>query len=90
MARVVKTFLTTAVCAACVAGIGAAYGAEGAPSGAWRTTNNCFLAAFLLDETGQAEAVYVTGERDPNLVWTWDGTTLRITSSEGSEGTRYT
>jgi len=57
-----------------------AYGAEGAPTGAWRTTNNCFMAAFLLDETGHAEAVYVSGERDTSAVWTWDGSTLRITS----------
>ena len=76
----VKRFLQAGVCVAFVAAMGAAYGAEGAPTGAWRTTNNCFMAAFLLNDTGQAEAVYLSGERDPNLVWTWDGTTLRITS----------
>jgi hypothetical protein len=54
--------------------------AEGAPTGAWRTTNECFLAAFLLTEDGRAEAIYVTGERDGSAVWTWDGSTLRITS----------
>jgi hypothetical protein len=77
----VKTFLKVAVCAVSAAVIGtASYAAQTAPTGAWRTTNDCFMAAFLLNDTGQAEAVYLSGERDPNLVWTWDGTTLRITS----------
>jgi hypothetical protein len=40
--------------------------------GAWRATNECFLAAFIL--TGDA------GERDNNTTWTLDGGTLRITS----------
>ena len=81
MPSLVKTLINVVACGAFVVTIGAsAYGAEGAPTGAWRTTNNCFLAAFLLNDTGQAEAVYLSGERDPNLVWTWDGSTLRITS----------
>lgn len=54
--------------------------AEGAPLGAWRTTNDCFLAAFVLTEDGRAHAVYMTGERDDNAAWTWDGGTLTITS----------
>ena len=54
--------------------------AEGAPIGAWRTTNGCFLAAFLLTEDGRAQAAYLTGERDASAVWTWDGSTLRIAS----------
>src|ERR1700680_1278795 len=58
----------------------AAYAAEGAPLGAWRTTNECFLAAFVLTEDGRAHAVYMTGERDENAAWTWDGTTLTISS----------
>src|SRR6266481_2997081 len=58
----------------------AAYAAEGAPLGAWRTTNDCFLAAFVLTEDGRARAVYMTGERDENAAWTWDGSALSITS----------
>src|SRR5580765_2018393 len=50
-----------------------AYAAEGAPLGAWRTTNDCFLAAFVLTEDGRARAVYMTGERDDNAAWVWDG-----------------
>ena len=48
--------------------------------GAWRTTNKCFLAAFILIESGRAQAVYLSGERDDNAAWTLDGGTLRITS----------
>ena len=57
-----------------------AYAAEGAPLGAWRTTNDCFLAAFVLTEDGRARAVYMTGERDENAAWTWDGSALSISS----------
>jgi hypothetical protein len=49
--------------------------------GAWRATNECFLAAFVLIEGGRAQTVYVSGERDDNAVWTFDGNTLRITSA---------
>jgi hypothetical protein len=49
--------------------------------GAWRATNQCFLAAFVLMEGGRTQASYVSGERDDNAVWTWDGSTLRITSA---------
>jgi hypothetical protein len=49
--------------------------------GAWRATNECFLAAFALIEGGRAQAVYVSGERDENAAWTWDGSNLRIVSA---------
>jgi hypothetical protein len=49
--------------------------------GAWRATNECFLAAFVLIEGGRAQTAYLSGERDDNAVWTWDGSTLRITSA---------
>ena len=48
--------------------------------GAWRTTNECFLAAFILTGSGRAQTVYLSGERDDNAAWTLDGGTLRITS----------
>ena len=49
--------------------------------GAWRATNECFLAAFLLTEGGRVQTAYLSGERDDNAAWTWDGSTLGITSS---------
>jgi len=49
--------------------------------GAWRATNECFLVAFVLIEGGRAQSAYLSGERDDNAVWTWDGSTLRITSA---------
>lgn len=60
--------------------ISAAYAAEGAPIGFWRTTNECFLALFVLTEDGHAQAAYLSGERDENAAWTWDGSTLKITA----------
>lgn len=70
--------------AACGAGAAAiasaAYGAESAPIGFWRTTNQCFLAVFVLAENGRAQAAYESGEQEANAAWTWDGTTLMITS----------
>lgn len=54
--------------------------AEGAPTGAWRTVNECFLAMFLLTPDGMARTIYLTGEADNSALWTWDGTTLRIVS----------
>ena len=56
------------------------YAAQNAPLGAWQTTNDCFLVGFLLAEDGQAKAAYMTGEQDDNARWTWDGSTLTITS----------
>jgi len=50
------------------------------PVGAWHATNDCFLAAFVLDDGGRSEAVYLSGERDDNATWTLDGSTLTITS----------
>jgi hypothetical protein len=41
--------------------------------GAWRATNECFLAAFILTGNGRAQAVYLSGERDDNAAWTLDG-----------------
>ena len=49
--------------------------------GAWRATNPCFLVTFILMEGGRAQATYLSGERDDNAAWTWDGSTLRITSA---------
>ena len=57
-----------------------AYAADTAPVGAWRTTSGCFMIAFILTDGGRAQAVYMTGEEDENAAWTWDGTTLKITS----------
>ena len=57
-----------------------AHAAEGAPVGFWRATNDCFLAVFVLTENGHAQAAYKSGEQEPNGMWTWDGSTLKITS----------
>jgi len=79
MAGLAKTL--GVVLAACImASDAAAYAAESAPLGAWRTTNGCFLVAFILSEGGRAQAAYMTGEQDDNAAWNWDGTTLTITS----------
>ena len=82
MPGLVKTLAIILVaCGACVPAIVlAASAAQGAPIGAWRATNECFLAAFVLTEDGRAHAAYLTGERDDNAAWTWDGSTLTITS----------
>jgi len=58
----------------------ASAGADTAPIGFWRATNDCFLAVFLLTENGHAQAAYQSGEQEANAAWTWDGTTLKITS----------
>ena len=57
-----------------------AHAAQTAPLGAWESTNQCFLVGFLLSENGRAQAAYMTGEQDDNATWTWDGSTLTITS----------
>ena len=69
------------ICVACalIASVGGR-AAQNAPLGAWETTNQCFLVGFLLNENGRAQAAYMTGEQDDNAAWTWDGTTLTITS----------
>ena len=68
-------------CAASACAIAfAARAADGAPLGAWRTTNQCFLALFVLSQDGRAQAAYLSGEREENATWMWDGTTLTITS----------
>lgn len=72
---------TAAFCIACAMLTGAdAHAAQNAPLGAWQTTNQCFLVGFLLNEDGRALAAYMTGETDENAAWTWDGSTLTITS----------
>ena len=38
------------------------------------------LAAFLLTDDGRAQTAYRTGEQDEKAAWTWDGSTLKITS----------
>ena len=48
--------------------------------GAWRATNECFLAAFILTGNGRAQTVYLSGERDDNATWTLEGGALRIMS----------
>ena len=58
----------------------AAHGAEGAPTGFWRATNDCFLEVFLLRDDGHAQTAYQSGEQEANAAWTWDGSTLTITS----------
>jgi len=57
-----------------------AYGAEGAPVGAWRATNDCFLAGFVLNNDGSVQAAYLSGERDTTGKWSWDGSTLTLAS----------
>lgn len=57
-----------------------AFAADRAPVGFWRTTNECFLALLFIAEGGQAQAAYLSGEREENASWTWDGSTLKVTS----------
>jgi hypothetical protein len=70
--------LSVVICALTVP----AHAAERGPAGAWRTTNECFLAVFILGDGGRAAAAYLSGERDENAAWTWDGNILRITSQK--------
>src|SRR5262245_36939046 len=65
-----KSWAAIVVGALCLfSGAGPLSAADGAPTGAWRTTNQCFLAAFLLTDDGRAEAIYLSGERDTSAVW---------------------
>ncbi len=81
MANLAKTLAMVAACSGLgVADAGEALAADPAPIGAWRTTNQCFLAGFVLYQDGRVQAAYLTGERDENAQWTWDGATLTITS----------
>jgi hypothetical protein len=82
MPGLIRTLITSlAVCASGAAIIAsAAHGAEGAPIGFWRATNDCFLAVFLLTDNGHAQTAYQSGEQEENAAWTWDGSTLMITS----------
>ena len=72
--------LVVGLVASCAAFAPLAHGAEGAPLGFWRATNDCFLEVFLVGENGHAQTAYRSGEQEPNGAWTWDGTTLKITS----------
>lgn len=78
MSGLVRTFLGACACAIAIAS--AAYGADNAPVGFWRTTNQCFLVVFVLAEDGHAQTAYNSGEQETNAAWTWDGATLSITS----------
>lgn len=59
-----------------------AHAAQTSPIGAWRTTNGCFLSAFILNEGGSAQAVYLSGERDDYAGWTGEGDRLEIISED--------
>ena len=39
-----------------------------------------FPRPLVLTENGHAQAAYKSGEQEANAAWTWDGTTLTITS----------
>jgi hypothetical protein len=79
MPGLVRTLVMT-LAASAAAITSAAYAAEGAPIGFWRTTNQCFLEVFVLTEGGHAQAAYESGEQEANAAWTWDGTTLTISA----------
>ena len=76
--RVLGGLVISAVCASSMTTT--AHSADGAPVGFWRATNDCFLAVFLIGANGHAQTAYQSGEQDDNGAWTWDGTTLKITS----------
>lgn len=71
--------LALAMCGAAASSASAAAPPE-APLGAWRTTNDCFLAAFILSEGGRTLTAYMSGEKDDKAAWSWDGATLTIMS----------
>jgi hypothetical protein len=79
MLRLIKRVAKIAAVSACLIA-GASFAAEPAPTGAWRTTNDCFLAGFVLNDDGTVQAAYLSGERDITGKWTWDGRTLVIAS----------
>jgi len=69
------------IVAACVCfTASASYAADAKPNGAWRATNDCFLAGFVLNDDGTVQAAYLSGERDVTAKWSWDGSTLTIAS----------
>ncbi len=78
--RPASAFLVLIACGLASTAAFAADSEPGAPIGAWRASNRCFLAAFVLREGGRAEAAYLSGEEDNNAAWTWEAGTLKITS----------
>jgi hypothetical protein len=68
------------ICSAALISPLAANAQQGRLIGGWRATNECFLAAFVLADGGRVQTAYLSGEHDDNAAWTWDGSTLRITS----------
>jgi hypothetical protein len=80
MRSLVKTLVAILAAGIAVTAGAPAYATQGAPFGAWRATNDCFLAAFILTAGGHAQAAYLSGEHEDNAAWTWDGSTLKITS----------
>src|SRR5262252_7805635 len=79
MPRLFKT-VAKIVAACSFVSASASFAAQGAPTGAWRATNDCFLAGFVLNDDGTVQAAYLSGERDMTAKWTWDGRTLVIAS----------
>lgn len=72
--------LALAMCGAAAPSVSAADAALDAPLGAWRTTNDCFLAIFILSEGGRTLTAYRSGEKDDKATWSWNGATLSIVS----------
>ena len=72
--------LVIAACSIAATNVLAADVTPDPPLGAWRTTNDCFLAAFILSDGGRTLAAYMSGEKDDKAGWSWDGATLTITS----------
>ena len=75
-------FACAASLALSAASAAAADASPAAPVGAWRSTNDCFLAAFLLNDGGRAQALYLSGGLDGDGAWTWAGGTLTLTSAK--------
>jgi hypothetical protein len=80
---VLKKYFTALVLACCAFVVALSLGANAAeepPLGAWRTTNQCFLALFYVSEDGSVQAAYLSGEHEDDATWSWDGMDLSITS----------
>lgn len=72
--------LVMLICSAALIWPLAANAQPGRLIGGWRSTNECFLAAFVLAEGGRVQTAYLSGEHDDNAAWTWDGSILTIRS----------